>query len=45
MVSAIEIALEIKRRNSGPGQGLNEDYGSDVKTNAWNPVFNQMGDS
>ena len=41
----VREALEIKRRNSGPGQGLNEDYGSYVKTHAWNPVFNQMGDS
>ena len=41
----IREALEIWRHNSGPGHGLNEDYGAYVKTTAWNPVFNQMGDS
>ena len=41
----IREALEIRRHNSGPGHGLNEDYGAYVKTTAWNPVFNQMGDS
>ena len=41
----VREALEIRRHNSGPGQGLNEDYGAYVKTTAWNPVFNQMGDS
>ena len=40
----IREALEIRRHNSGPGHGLNEDYGAYVKTTAWNPVFNQMGD-
>ena len=36
-------ALEIKRQNSGPGQGLNEDLGAYVKTAQWNPVFHEMG--
>ena len=38
----IREALEIKRHDSGPGHGLNEDYGAYVKTGAWNPVFHQM---
>ena len=41
----VREALEIRRHNSGPGQGLNEDFGAYVKTSAWNPVFNQMGDT
>ena len=41
----VREALEIRRHNSGPGQGLNEDYGAYVKTTAWNPVFNQMGEN
>ena len=39
----IREALEIKRQNSGPGQGLNEDFGAYVKTTQWNPVFHTMG--
>ena len=35
-------ALEIKKANCGPGRGMNEDWGSYVKTDAWNPVFNTM---
>ena len=35
-------ALEIKKANCGPGKGMNEDWGSYVKTDAWNPVFNTM---
>ena len=35
-------ALEIKKENSGPGKGMNEDWESYVKTDAWNPVFNTM---
>ena len=35
-------ALEIKKENCGPGKGMNEDWGSYVKTDAWNPVFNTM---
>ena len=38
----IREALEIRRRNCGPGRGLNEDYGAYVKTPMWNPVFHQM---
>ena len=34
--------MEIKKANSGPGRGLNEDWGAYVKTDAWNPVFNTM---
>ena len=39
----IREALEIKRQNCGPGQGLNEDFGAYVKTAQWNPVFHGMG--
>ena len=39
----VREALEIKRQNSGPGQGLNEDFGAYVKTAQWNPVFHEMG--
>ena len=35
-------ALEIKKQNCGPGRGMNEDWGSYVKTDSWNPVFNTM---
>ena len=35
-------ALEIKKANCGPGRGMNEDWGSYVKTDAWNAVFNTM---
>ena len=38
----IREALEIRKRNCGPGHGLNEDYGAYVKTTMWNPVFHQM---
>ena len=38
----VREALEIRRRNCGPGQGLNEDFGAYVKTTMWNPVFHQM---
>ena len=38
----VREALEIKRQNSGPGQGLNEDFGAYVKTTQWNPVFHSM---
>ena len=41
----VREALEIKRQNSGPGQGLNEDFGAYVKTTQWNPVFHEMGHS
>ena len=35
-------ALEIRRHNSGPGSGLNEDFGAYVKTAMWDPVFHKM---
>ena len=38
----VREALEIKRNNSGPGSGLNEDHGAYVKTTQWNPVFHSM---
>ena len=38
----VEEALWIRRLNCGPGKGLNEDYGSYVRTDAWQPIFNTM---
>ena len=38
----VREALEIKKENCGPGRGMNEDWGSYVKTDSWNPVFNTM---
>ena len=38
----VREALEIRRRNCGPGHGLNEDLGAYVRTTMWNPVFHQM---
>ena len=38
----VEEALWIQRLNCGPGKGLNEDYGSYVKTDAWKLVFSTM---
>ena len=38
----IREALEIRKHNSGPGKGLNEDYGAYIRTTQWNPVFHQM---
>ena len=35
----IREALEIRRHNSGPGKGLNEDMGAYVKTDIWDPVL------
>ena len=43
-LSSVREALEIKRRNTGPNNGLNEDWGAYVKTQMWNPVFNTMND-
>jgi len=39
----VREALEIRKRNCGPGQGLNEDFGAYVKTSMWNPVLHRMG--
>ena len=38
----IREALEIRRHNSGPGKGLNEDMGAYVKTDLWDPVLRTM---
>ena len=38
----VREALEIRRHNSGPGSGLNEDLGAYVKTSMWDPVFHKM---
>ena len=39
----VREALLIRRYNAGPGRGMNEDMGSYVQTNQWQPVFNKMG--
>ena len=38
----VREALEIRRHNSGPGKGLNEDMGAYVKTDMWDPVLRTM---
>ena len=38
----VREALYIRRFNTGPLRGMNEDMGSYVKTNQWAPVFNGM---
>ena len=38
----IREALEIRRHNCGPGKGLNEDMGANVKTDIWDPVLRTM---
>ena len=38
----VSEALWIRRQKCGPGKGLNEDYGSYVKTDVWAPVFESM---
>ena len=38
----VREALEIRRNNCGPGNGLNEDFGAYVRTTQWNPVFHKM---
>ena len=35
-------ALYIRRFNCGPNNGMNEDMGSYVTHNQWQPVFNRM---
>jgi hypothetical protein len=35
-------SLEIRRHGCGPNKGLNEDWGSYVRSQAWTPVFNQL---
>ena len=38
----VEEALWIRRLNCGPGRGLNEDYGSYVRTDAWKPILKEL---
>ena len=38
----IREVLEIQRHNCGPGQGMNEDWGSYVKTTQWGPVYSGL---
>ena len=38
----VQESLFIKKFNCGPNCGLNEDWGSYVKTQAWTPAFNKM---
>ena len=39
----IRESLEIRRHGSGPGKGLNEDNGSYIRTDIWDPVLNTIG--
>ena len=38
----VREALEIRRRDTGPGKGLNEDHGAYVKTSMWDPALHHM---
>jgi hypothetical protein len=40
---SIREALEIRRQGAEPNKGLNKDFGSYVKTKAWDPVFKKIG--
>ena len=35
-------AFEIRRLDSGPGKGLNEDNGAYLKTDMWDPVLKSL---
>ena len=35
-------SLWIAKENSGPGHGLNEDWGGHLRTRTWLPVFEKM---
>ena len=35
-------AFEIRRHDSGPGKGLNEDMGAYIKTDMWDPVLSSI---
>ena len=35
-------SLWIAKENSGPGHGLNEDWGGHLRSRAWLPVFDKM---
>ena len=35
-------AFEIRRHESGPGKGLNEDNGAFLKTDIWDPVLKAL---
>ena len=38
----IRESMEIRRHGCGPGRGLNEDMGSYIKTDIWDPVLNTI---
>jgi hypothetical protein len=38
----VRESLEIRKQNTGPGKGLNDDYSSYVKTHAWGPLFKKL---
>ena len=38
----VREAIEIRKHNSGPGRGLNEDHGAYFKTDMWDPVLGGM---
>ena len=35
-------AFEIRRHDSGPGKGLNEDNGAYLKTDMWDPILKAL---
>ena len=39
----VRESLYIRRYNCGPSRGMNQDYGSYVTSNQWQPFFNRMG--
>ena len=41
----IREALEIRQHGCGPGKGLNEDMGSYIRTDIWDPVLNHIRDN
>ena len=40
----VEESMWIRRLDCGPHKGMNEDYGSYVKTDIWTPLFKRMDD-
>ncbi len=41
----VREALEIRRLNTGPGHGLNQDMGDYVRTNHWNDLFEAINNN
>jgi hypothetical protein len=38
----IRESLEIRKQETGPGKGLNDDYSKYVKTHAWDPILSKL---